>query len=150
MDKLLNFHRITDHVATSGQPSAAQFKVIADQGYRSVVNLAMPDSDNAIPEEGSIVSFLGMSYIHIPVPFENPTAAQLRKFIRVMEALDGEKVFVHCAVNARVSAFMFKYLTLCKATSEADATSPLLKAWLPEMDSKWKAILQLSAGDLEL
>lgn len=150
MNQLLNFHQITKYIGTSGQPTPDQFKLIAEQGYRSVVNLAMPDSDNAVSDEGGIVSSLGMCYFHIPVPFGKPTAEHLSKFIRVMEALEGEKVFVHCAVNARVSAFMFKYLTLYKATSEQDATSPLLAAWLPEMDSKWRAILDLSLEDIEV
>ena len=67
-----------------------------------------------------------------------------------MDALDGERVFVHCAVNARVSAFMYKYLTLRKLQSEAASTSPLLKQWLPQMDDAWKSIINLAAEDVEL
>ena len=97
---------------------------------------------NAIPEEGNIVASLGMAYIHLPVPFEKPEPHCLRKFMAVMEALEGEKVFVHCALNARVSAFMYKYLTERKGFSEEDATSPLLKAWRPRMDEGWQSILE--------
>src|SRR5690606_20753393 len=93
--ELLNFHLVSNRIATSGQPSREQFNDIARQGYSSVINLAMPDSDNAIPDEGSIVSSLGMDYFHIPVPFDKPTAAHVKKFIRIMAALDEEKVFVH-------------------------------------------------------
>lgn len=110
----------------------------------------MPDSDNAIPEEGNIVTALGMSYFHIPVPFEQPTAAHVKAFIRLMNALEGEKVFVHCAVNARVSAFMYKYLTLGRGQDDESSTSPLLKTWLPQMDDAWTAIMALSAKDIEL
>ncbi len=148
MNDLLNFHQATDSIGTSGQPTREQFTDIANQGYTSVVNLAMPDSDNAIPEEGSVVSALGMAYFHIPVPFEAPTAEHVKKFIRVMQALEGEKVFVHCAVNARVSAFMYKYLTVYKSKSEEESTSPVLKVWSAKMDARWKAIIDLSADDL--
>ena len=150
MEQPLNFYQITEEVGTAGQPTVEQFKQIAEQGYSSVVNLAMHDSENAVPEEGSIVSSLGMSYFHIPVPFDNPTVDHVKKFIRVMDALDGERVFVHCAVNARVSAFMYKYLTLRKLQSEAASTSPLLKQWLPQMDDAWKSIINLAAEDVEL
>jgi len=43
---------------------------IARMGYEAVVSLAMHDSEGAIPDEGSIVAGLEMSYFHIPVPFE--------------------------------------------------------------------------------
>lgn len=148
MEELLNFYQITEHIGTAGQPTQAQFTDIAAAGYRAVVNLAMPDSDNAIEQEGSIVSALGMTYVHIPVPFEAPTAAHLRQFCGVMEVLEGDPVFVHCAVNARVSAFMHQYLTLKKGVSSEQATSPLLRRWLPEMDDKWQLIMALEAGDL--
>src|SRR5450756_117291 len=36
-------------------------------------NLALPTSDNAIPNEGSVVTSLGMAYVHIPVDFKAPT-----------------------------------------------------------------------------
>jgi protein tyrosine phosphatase (PTP) superfamily phosphohydrolase (DUF442 family) len=150
VEELLNFYQITEHIGTAGQPTAEQLNQVAEQGYSAVVNLAMHDSDNAIPEEGNIVSSLGMSYFHIPVPFDNPTAGHLKKFIGIMDVLDGEKVFVHCAVNARVSAFMYKYLTFRKSRTEESATSPLLKQWLPQMDGAWKSIMSLSAEDVEL
>lgn len=110
----------------------------------------MHNSDNAIPEEGNIVAALGMSYFHLPVPFDQPTAEHLKKFIRVMNALEGEKVFVHCAINARVSAFMYKYLTLVKGQSIETATSPILRQWWPQADANWKSILDLTADDMGL
>jgi len=150
MEGLLNFYQSTDSVGTSGQPTREQLEQIASGGYTAVVNLAMHDSDNAIPEEGNIVASLGMSYFHLPVPFEKPEATHLARFIRLMVALDGEKVFVHCAINARVSAFMYKYLTLAKGHDGENCKSPLLHLWLPQMDDAWRRILDLTAGDIGL
>jgi hypothetical protein len=65
-----------------------------------------------------------------------------------MEALEGEKVHVHCAVNARVSAFMFKYLTLTKGVEEAEATTPLLNRWKQQMDETWQRFLQIDQEEL--
>ncbi|MGB1550728.1 MAG: phosphatase, partial [Parvibaculales bacterium] len=79
--------------------------------YEVVINLAMHDADDAIAEEGSLVSKAGMSYFHLPVPWEAPTADHLKTFIGIMDALEDKKILVHCQVNARVSAFMLKYLT---------------------------------------
>ncbi len=149
MEELLNFYQSTANIGTSGQPSAAQIAQIASEGYASVINLAVADSDNAIAEEGSLVTSTGMSYFHIPVPFEAPTPAHLKTFFGLMALLENEKVFVHCAVNARVSAFMYQYLTLKKGLEPEQATSPLLKLWLPKMDDAWKSILALSLGEIE-
>ena len=64
-----------------------------------------------------------------------------------MDALDDKQVLVHCQVNARVSAFMLKYLTF-KGVSEANATTPLMQKWKPQMDDNWKAFLALTQEDL--
>jgi hypothetical protein len=84
-----------------------------------------------------------MTYVHIPVRWESPTLADLQRFIRVMRALDGEPVFVHCAMNLRVSAFMYHYLTAEKGLPPERARSPILDRWEPEMDAVWKRFLAL-------
>jgi len=150
LEQVLNFYQITADIGTSGQPRREQFERIAEQGYTSVINLAMHNSDNAIPDEGNVVTALGMSYFHIPVPFDQPTAQHVKKFIHLLNALEGEKVFVHCALNARVSAFMYKYLTLCKGQTAESSTSPLLRKWLPTMDAAWTSIMNLSADEVGL
>ena len=135
MTSIRNFIQMTEAVGTSGQPTVEQFVEIADAGYTSVVNLAMPDSDDAIADEGNIVTSLGMKYIHIPVPFDAPTKEHLGSFIRVMRAMDGEKVWVHCVANARVSAFMYHYLRIDKCYDDDAAKSALLRRWNP----RWTA-----------
>jgi len=150
MNEILNFYQITSLVGTSGQPTSEQFHQIAKSDYEVVVNLGMYDSDNVLLEEGNIVSSLGMIYIHIPVPFESPLPTHLKDFFSVMTAFEGKKIFVHCVVNARVSAFMYQYLTLKKGLDTDMATSPLLEKWLPSMDENWKSILELGVEEIEL
>ena len=145
--ELLNFHQITPRIGTAGHPKAEDFASIAAEGYEVVINLAVHDADDAIAEEGSLVSKAGMNYFHLPVPWEAPTADHLKTFIGIMDALDDKKVLVHCQVNARVSAFMLKYLTF-KGVAEADATTPLMQKWKPQMDDTWKAFLALSEKDI--
>ena len=139
---LLNFHAITPRIGTAGHPKPEDFESIAAAGYQVVINLAMHDADDAIPEEGCLVSKAGMSYFHLPVPWEAPTIDHLKTFIGIMDALEDKQVLVHCQVNARVSAFMFKYLTF-KGVSAAEATTPLMEKWLPQMDDNWKAFLEI-------
>ena len=107
---IYEFRRIDDRLDTAG--SAAQFPVIREAGFEAVVNLALPTSDNALANEGSIVTGLGMAYLHIPVNFQAPAARDFQTFCGVMEALQGRRAFVHCAANMRVSAFIFLYRVL--------------------------------------
>ena len=149
MNDVINFFQITDTIGTGGQPSVSQLYDIAQNGYDVVINLATHNSENAIENEGSIVASLGMTYIHIPVPFEAPTPEHLRKFFRFMNGLSEEKIFVHCAVNARVSAFVFKYLTMERKMQAEKATTPLLAQWLPQMNLIWKNFLSIEKSDLD-
>ena len=147
MQDITNYVQLTDEVGTSGQPTAEQFKAIAEAGFSAVINLAMPDSDHAIPEEGTIVTGLGMSYVHIPVPFDAPSSAHLKQFCGAMQAFEGQKVWVHCVVNARVSAFMYQYLTQVKGLPEAESRSPILDLWEPDMDDVWRNFLAIPAAE---
>ena len=135
---ILNFVQLTPRVGTSGQPTPAQFAEIAAAGYAAVVNLALPVSDNAIADEGGVVTALRLSYFHLPVLFDAPTLTELRTFIGLMRVLEDRQVWVHCAMNLRVSAFMYHYLRHDVGLPEAEARSPVFKRWAPRMDAIWR------------
>ena len=62
-DTILNYMPVSESVASSGQPEDGQSKLIADAGVEAIVNLAMPNSAKAIPEEGNIAQ--GISVVEI-------------------------------------------------------------------------------------
>jgi len=86
LDGITNFAPVAEDLCTSGQPRAEQFQAIAAAGYAAVVNLALPTSDHALADEGSIVTGLGMRYFHIPVVWEPPTVDDLRAFLALQPA----------------------------------------------------------------
>src|SRR5215475_8861637 len=95
LSEIYKFHPLGDKLASGGQPTEAQLRQVREAGFDTVINLALPTSDNALPNEGSVVTGLGMSYVHIPVDFKEPTEQDFRAFCRVMEAFDDRPVFVH-------------------------------------------------------
>src|SRR5688572_16184556 len=109
LEEIRGFLRLDDRIATSGMPLPGHFAAMRDAGFEVVINLALPTSDNAIGNEGELVSQQGMTYVHIPVNFERPTPADFDTFQGVMDIFADRKVFVHCAANMRVSAFMYLY-----------------------------------------
>lgn len=144
LSAIYHYEPLADWLGTSGQPKADQFDLIARAGYKLVVNLALPSSDHAIPNEGAIVTGLDMTYAHIPVSFDSPRIEDLRRFFGVLDAFSASKVWVHCVVNARVSVFAYHYLTKRRGFSVVDAKSTLLQRWEPEMDDVWRNFLTIS------
>ena len=140
LQQIYNFRSLGENFGTAGQPSASQFRAIREAGFEAVINLALPTSDNAIPNEGSLVTGQGMSYFHLPVNFQAPTARDFQAFCKVLEAFADRPVFVHCAANMRVSAFMFLYRVLRQSVSLTDAERDLRAIWEP--DQVWARFIQ--------
>ena len=148
LEAIRNFVQLTKNVGTAGQPTVDQFDSIAAAGYRAVVNIAMPDHEDSLDNEGALVTSLGMQYYHIPVPFDAPQAAHVCQFCKFMQTLEDQKVFVHCVMNFRVSAFMFHYLHKIKGYDESEARSPMFEKWA--IEPQWQKLLELSADQLKL
>jgi protein tyrosine phosphatase (PTP) superfamily phosphohydrolase (DUF442 family) len=140
LDAITNHLLISEAIGTAGQPTATQFADIGAAGYDLVVNLAMPDSTNALPNERELVEEQGMDYVHIPVEWESPTLHDLDQFFEVMRRHADKKVFVHCVLNMRVSCFMLLHRVLRQGVPLATARATLLEIWQP--NPVWEAFLQ--------
>ena len=110
LSDIYNYRAVDDALCTSGQPTVAQLASIATAGYKTVINLALHDDPRySLPDEPGTVQSLGLTYVHIPVQFATPTEADLLAFFAAMDAHRNEKVWIHCAANIRVSAFLGLY-----------------------------------------
>src|SRR5271163_4876920 len=108
-EAIYNWRRLDDRVTTSGQPTEPQLADIHALGVSHIVNLGLHTHEKALPDEAASVGALGMTYIHIPVDFKNPTERDFTAFCAAMAASEGDKVHVHCIANYRVSAFFYRY-----------------------------------------
>lgn len=134
-------HRVADNGwATSGQPSIAQLAVIAAAGYRTVINLALHDDPRySLPDEAGTVRSLGMVYVHIPVQFASPTEDELLAFFAALEAHGQDKLWIHCAANLRVSAFLGLYRVLREGWDVDAAFALMRELWQP--DEVWAGFI---------
>lgn len=147
----MNIHdyiKIDDRISTSGQPKAEDFAEIAKQGYQTVINLALPTSDHALPDEGSIVTRTGMNYVHIPVVWEAPRVEQFRKFADTLQQNKDEKIWVHCVVNMRVSCFMYLYHRKVRGMPEAEARALMNRIWDPGKFEQWRRFVEEAGPDV--
>lgn len=134
-----NFVTWRDGLHSSAQPSAEWLATVKDKGYDIVINLAPPQSHGSLQDEGGIVGAKGVAYVNIPVDFGRPTAEDFRLFSEMMKAAQGKKVYVHCQVNMRGSAFVFLYRVIHEGAPVGDTAIKMNGVWAP--DRVWKKFI---------
>jgi uncharacterized protein (TIGR01244 family) len=138
------WQRLSERVTTSGRLQEPDPARLAEIGVRHVINLAMPDHPEALPEAESAFAAQGIGYTHIPVPFTAPEEAHYQAFVAALEAAEGP-VHVHCIANWRVSAFFYRYHRE-RGMSEPEARALMERQWSPETSdypgaSQWAALI---------
>lgn len=110
VEDIYNYRKVDDLVITAGQPTEANLRAVAEQGFQTVINLATINPRYSLDDEAGLVRSLGMQYHHIPVEWDNPTVRDFSVFEALMQSLPAEtKTFIHCAANFRVTAFYSLY-----------------------------------------
>jgi protein tyrosine phosphatase (PTP) superfamily phosphohydrolase (DUF442 family) len=139
LSDIFHFQATTETLGTAGQPTSTQFEAVKDAGYEVVINLAMGNTPRDLASEPQLISELGLDYIHIPVVFDQPTAADLQQFFEAMDANQGKKCFVHCIANARVSAFVMLYRVIRQGVPLEEARAMMHEIWTP--NETWQAFI---------
>ena len=114
-----NTYQVFDWLWTSGQLSERDIASMPLLGIQVVVNIA---------------------YVQIPVEWNNPQPEQFAQFVGVLNIFAGRKVWVHCAKNMRVSAFIYLYRKLMLGETENEASFPMDKIWSP--NQRWQAFIE--------
>jgi protein tyrosine phosphatase (PTP) superfamily phosphohydrolase (DUF442 family) len=141
IEQIYHFLALDERLFTSGMPTATQLAEAADAGVQTVINLAMPDSERALPDEPAIVEALRLEYVGIPVHWEAPTRSDLDRFMDAMQARKERKLLVHCQANYRVSGFIALYRVLRLGWRREDALKDLRRIWNPEEYPVWQKFI---------
>ena len=139
-----NTYQVFDELWSSGQLSERDVRQLPSMGITVVVNLALPSSPGALSGEAELVASLGLVYAQIPVEWEHPRIDQFVQFASLMNALQGEKIWVHCALNMRVSVFIYLYRRLILHEEEDRAFHPMREVWDP--NETWQAFIRDVTG----
>ena len=138
---IFNYRQVDEQVITGGQPRAEQLESAADEGFRTVINLATIDPRDSLTDEAGLVRSLGMTYYHIPVDWENPRESDFEAFEGVMRTLPGGKTLIHCAANYRVTAFYALYAEKHIGWSVAKAEAFRASIWQGSDYPIWEAFI---------
>ena len=147
MNEILNYIKINELISTSGQPSDKQFEQIAQEDFEVVINLALHDATPSLENEDIIVTNLKMAYFHIPVDFQNPKISDVKLFLNILQAFGANKVWVHCALNYRVSAFMYVYHKYVLHTPFDEINLSIIEEWSP--NTSWQDIMKVSFEEIK-
>lgn len=127
-----NYRAVNEALCTSGQPTEEQLASIAAAGYEVIINLALHDDPRySLPDEPGTVRSLGLTYVHIPVQFAAPSEENLMAYFAAMEANHDRKLWVHCAANYRVSAFLGLYRVIKQGWQHDQAFELMHSVWQP-------------------
>lgn len=137
--KLRSYVPISEHIATSGQPTDNQFAEIGKAGYAVLINLS-PPYVKLNDREGFLATAAGMSYVQIPVELKAPKMRDVEFFFSVVDANRDRKIFVHCESNLRTSVFVYLYRVIREGEDEAWARSALEQVWEP--GGAWPAFIE--------
>jgi protein tyrosine phosphatase (PTP) superfamily phosphohydrolase (DUF442 family) len=141
LKKVFNYYQVPGLFETSGQPNNKQLISIANGGYEVVINLAPNNTiEGRVINEKDILKSNNITYIHIPVDFNNPLDEDFNKFVAALEENKHKKVWVHCAANMRVSAFVFKYRRDVLGLSQKNIERDLKAIWIP--NKAWSFFLE--------
>ena len=136
---IVNYRLYSPGLASSGQPTETQLRMLKEAGFERVVFLAFTDHEGSIPHEDRLVKQLGMDYIQIPVDWEAPSRSDFLAFAGAMQGAAPKKTLVHCQVNFRASSFSFLYRVLYKDVDMAQAKDDLDSVWVP--DATWQQFI---------
>lgn len=145
--KLYNHVQVDQRISTSGVISGEAIEQMAREGYSALINLLPDTHQHALAHEAELAGRHALAYHHIPVDFAAPTSASYSAF---EQALDGiaqdQRVFVHCAANMRVSAFLAIYGTKRFGWTRERAEQLIAEVWEP--NEVWRNFLaaQLTAA----
>ncbi len=141
LETIRNFQVVDDRLSSSGQIAYDQIPLLAQQGFDVVVNLAIADEERN-GQEGFLVAQAGLTYVHIPVDWQQPQLSDVEMFFDVMQANQDRKVYVHCFANMRASAFVYMYRTLVEGVPDEEARATMNEVWDPGELEQWAQLIE--------
>jgi len=135
-----NVAAVSPRLVTSGQPSAEALASVKASGFEAVIYLAAPTVSDAVRDEHHIVARQGLTFVNIPLRFDNPTEADFETFASVLRGLGDRKVLVHCQISLRASSMVFLYRTLVLKEDPRAAYEAVSRVWVP--DAPWRRLIE--------
>ncbi|MBE9008328.1 hypothetical protein IQ259_25545 [Fortiea sp. LEGE XX443] len=107
---MITVRKINDELAIAGQITVDQLKHLADNGYKSVLNLRSPDEKSSLDDEQEKVELLGLQYINFPTNLEEIDHQAALDVFEIINQLP-KPTLIHCDNSIRSAAIVLLYIS---------------------------------------
>ncbi len=123
-------------VMAAGQPTGEQLQLLAEEGYKTVIDLRPAEEPHGF-DEPEAARQNGLAYVNVPVSLPTLDQATIDKFLEVMKKAE-HPVLLHCGTSNRVGALYYAWLVLEKGAPAKEALEKAKAAGLrsPELIEK--------------
>jgi uncharacterized protein (TIGR01244 family) len=123
-------------VMAAGQPTGEQLQLLAEDAYKTVIDLRSPDEPHGF-DEVEAAKENGIAYVNIPVTLATLDQATIDRFLDAFGKVQ-RPVLLHCGTSNRVGALYYAWLMLGKGVAPEAALKRAKDAGLhqPELIDK--------------
>jgi uncharacterized protein (TIGR01244 family) len=107
--EMIPVRKINDELAIAGQITLYQLQQLADDGYKSVLNLRSPDEQGSLEKEQEKVELLGLQYINFPINIDEINQQAALKVFQIINLLSKPTV-IHCDDSIRSAVIVLLYI----------------------------------------
>lgn len=130
--RIENFGQVNPNYYRGGQPHDRDYQDLASLGVKTLINLT---SDDADAREKALTERAGMKYFQIPMTtHEQPSAAQLDQFLKLVTDPANQPVFVHCVGGRHRTGVMTAAYRMTRDGWSADQAFAEMKRYKFGMD----------------
>lgn len=121
-------------ILLAGQPTGEQIQLAAEDGYKTLIDLRMPEELRGF-DEVEAARLTGLVYVNLPVSHATLDQATIDRFLTAMKKTQ-KPVLIHDGNDSRVGALWYAWLVLEKKTPPASALAAAKTAGLRQPELK--------------
>jgi uncharacterized protein (TIGR01244 family) len=126
---MVTIRAITNELAIAGQPTLDELQQLAEEGYRSVVNLRSPHEIGFLDGEQQQIEALGLCYANLPIQIKSLNLNDMLPALRQLTGLP-KPMLVHCDSGIRSSIVVLMQLATEQGMKAEDAFQKVAKLGL--------------------
>jgi uncharacterized protein (TIGR01244 family) len=108
----MNQREIVKGLTIAGQPSAEDIARLRDEGFRTIVNLRLPDDEGILEDEEHIVEGSGLNYAAIPVSPKVVDDLAVMRFSQAISSTDSQPALIHCGSGGRAGIMLLLHMAI--------------------------------------
>jgi uncharacterized protein (TIGR01244 family) len=108
--------KINEELAIAGQITPEELNQIAQQGFKSVLNLRSPEEQGFVNDEQQQVELLGLQYVHIPLDLKEIDDIFISWVIQEVNSM-AKPALLHCDTAVRAAAIAVMQIAVRQGAS---------------------------------